>query len=219
MTHGSVPGKVIDVSHPNGLFLAKVRALGLWDAIPDIDIPWAEFLLPLGARPDSGRHIPVEVDDLVWIDFPRSGDTRYPRITGSCYFAPSHDSHLPTDGSYAKCHENEPPAPKLSLLDDVEERFGIQRYLTHTGAWGVVHMSTGSRIEISDSGIIVHSETNSYRGSNGDTTEDVGGSLKLSIVGKADIEANEISLKSKGKVKIEAAGGFECKAPNWQFNN
>lgn len=210
--HQDYQAKIVSVEHPKGLHMAQVRLLGFWDELPEDSLPWAEFLLPLGAKPEAGQHIPVEKGDLVWVDFPRSGDTRYPRITGSCYHAPGHESHLPK-GPYGKSHSDEPEPPEeLTLKDDVYQRFGIAEYKTAAGAWGVVHVPTGTRIEISKEGIVIHSEKDSWRSSEGDTTENVGGDYTINISGSATIEAGDITFKSKGSFKMESAGAFSIDA-------
>lgn len=210
---------IVDDTHPDGLFNAKVRLISLWDHCPDSDLPWAEFELPLGCKPDAGQRIPVDIGDLVWVSFPRMGDTRYPLITGSCYLAPNGKSNLPDNVNYGKAGIDEPPAPELSLKDDVYKRNGIQEYKTKDGQWGIVHVPSGSRIEISENGIVIHSESNSYNSSVGDKKERIGGSLKITITSDADIEANNISLKAKNKFYIESGQPLECKSPSWDFHN
>ncbi|GAJ73311.1 hypothetical protein JCM18904_4190 [Vibrio sp. JCM 18904] len=107
---GSYQAEVVNTVHPKGLYMVSVRLLGYWDAIPDKDLPFAEFLLPLGAKPSGGHAVPVEKGgDLVWVDFPRNGDTRYPpRITGSLYYAPNYESYLPSEVNGEAISLNEP---------------------------------------------------------------------------------------------------------------
>ncbi|GAL07930.1 phage baseplate hub [Photobacterium aphoticum] len=158
------------------------------------------------------------------MDFPRSGDTRYPRITGSCYYAPDYKSHLPA-GQPGKAAEGEPPAPEITLKDDLYSRFGISEYKTHTGAWGIVHVATGTRLEISEAGIVIHSEKDSFRSSTGKTVEKIGGdyeqsvkgAVKIAIDGAAELSASAITLKSGGAVSIEAGGAFNVKATKADF--
>ncbi|UTM60423.1 phage baseplate assembly protein V (plasmid) [Photobacterium sp. CCB-ST2H9] len=199
------PAKVVATNHPNGLYKVQVRLMGHWDAIPEDDLPWAEFLLPLGCKPESGHQVPVEKDDLVWVDFPRGGDTRYPRITGSCYHAPDGKSHLPKLEQPGKGHADEPPAPGLSLEDDIYSRFGVMEYKTHSGVWGIVHIPTGTRVEINKEGVVVHAEGDSFRSSTKNTSENIGGDFKLLINGKANVEASEITFKSNGPISFEAS--------------
>lgn len=230
----SYQAKVVNVDHPKGLFLAQVRLVGLWDNVPDQSLPWSEFLLPMGCKPDAGGHVPVDIGDLVWVDFPRLGDTRYPRITGSCYFAPEFDSHLPTDKTYGKGADGEPPAPPLSLKDDVYERYGLQEYKTTSGTWGVVHIETGTRLEISKAGIVIHAEGDSFRSSTGNTTEKVGGNLStevkgnettkinggltIEVGGNAKIKAAQLDFESAGSVNFKAGGAFSVKATAATWN-
>ncbi|MCG3884118.1 hypothetical protein I3271_05410 [Photobacterium leiognathi] len=210
----SYQAKVVNVDHPNGLFLAQIRLIGLWDSIPDQSLPWAEFLLPLGCKPEQGGHVPVDVDDIVWVDFPRLGDTRYPRITGSCYYAPEGNSQLPSDKTYGKGADGEPPAPALSLKDNVYERYGLQEYKTTDGTWGVVHIGTGTRLEISKGAIVVHAEGDSFRSSTGNTTEKVDSDLTIEVKGNAKVKAANLDFESEGAVNFKAGGAFSVKASN-----
>ncbi|MEC6832970.1 hypothetical protein VXS06_14480 [Photobacterium toruni] len=210
---------VINVDHPQGLFLAQIRLIGLWDNVPDQSLPWAEFLLPLGCKQNQGGHVPVDVNDIVWVDFPRLGDTRYPRITGSCYYAPEGKSQLPSDKIYGKGSDGEPPAPQLSLKDNVYERYGLQEYKTTAGTWGVVHIETGTRLEISKAGIVVHAEGDGFRSSTGNTTEKVGGNLIIEVQGNASLKAAQLDFESAGAVNFKAGGEFSVKASDakWQL--
>mgnify|MGYP000418643295 CR=1 FL=1 len=79
--------KVENVDHPDGLLKCQVRLVGLWDGVPLDALPWAEYHLPVGARFNDGDFKPCQVGDYVWVRFDE-GDSRYPIITGSCYFAP-----------------------------------------------------------------------------------------------------------------------------------
>ncbi len=143
---GSYQAQVVNVEHPDGLYMASIRLLGLWDAISDDDLPYAEFLLPLGAKPSAGHAIPVEPGDYVWVDFPRNGDSRYPRITGSLYYAPNHESNLPDEingKAYTpKRSAGEPTPPAYNLKDDLYQRFGLREHKTSKGGWSITHVAT-----------------------------------------------------------------------------
>lgn len=214
----SYPAVIENTVHPDGLYLAQVRLLGWWDNIPVDDLPWAEFLLPLGAKKNAGHCIPVEIGDYVWVDFPRNGDTRYPRITGSLYHAPGGVSNLPgesfNNAPYEqKRHPDEPTAPSYSPKDDIYQRFGLMEHKTHEGGWCITSKATGTAIEITPKGqIVIHCEADSFRSSTGNTTENVGGNLVIKVVGSASIECKDASVKASGAAKIEAAGDIDISA-------
>lgn len=197
--------------------------MGLWDAVPDSDLPYADFLLPLGAGVDAGHAIPVNVGDEVWVDFPLCGDPRFPRITGSIYHAPNFKSNLPSElfggGFTQKRHADEPPATPFSIKDDLYSRFGLIEQKTQAGGWCITQKATGTAIEITkDGGIVLHSEAGAYRSSTGDTVENVGGALKVKIAGNALLETEgEYTVKAGGGIAFEAGGAFSVKATNADF--
>lgn len=223
LMYGSYPAKVTNVDHPKGLFMAQVKLLGLWDSIPDIDLPWADFLLPLGAKINAGHGVPVEVADQVWVDFPLNGDTRYPRITGSVYSAPEYVSNLPDElfgkGFEQKRHGDEPPATPFTIKDDIYSRFGLVEQKSVSGNWCITHKASGSAIEITPTGaIVIHCEGDAFRSSTGGTTENVGGALSVNITGAVNLKTDgEYKIKAGGGVSIEAGGPFSVKATNADF--
>ena len=223
LMYGSYPSKVTSVTHPKNLYMAQVKLLGLWDAVAPETLPWADFLLPLGAKVNAGRGVPVEVGDLVWVDFPLNGDTRYPRITGSVYHAPEYVSNLPGElfgkGVGQKRHGDEPPATAFTNRDDIYSRFGLVEQKSASGNWCITHKATGSAIEITPTGaIVIHCEADSFRSSTGNTTENVGGKLAVNITGQVDLKTDgAYNIKAGGAVSIEAGGPFSVKATNADF--
>lgn len=243
---GDYQAKVISVEHPRGLYMVSVRVLGYWDAIPDEDLPFAEFLLPIGAKPENGEVKPVEVGDLVWVDFPRNGDTRYPRITGSLYYAPDERSNLPPEVNGEafehKRHDGEPVPPAYERTDILYDRFGLREHRTATGGWNITHKATGTAVEITPNGdIVIHAEGNAFRSSTGNTLEQVDGNLTIKVKGNVSVNANgnvtakaggnatiessgsaklkgsDVSIESSGMINVKAGGPFMVKATNADF--
>ena len=210
--------KIIDNMHPKGWHKAKIRVLVLWDDIPEADLPWAEYLLPLGARKEEGSAMPCQVNDLVWVEFPTNGDTRVPLITGSCYVVKEDKSQLPQDLFEAlyehKRHSDEPPPPAVEYGDQVSDIFGLLQQLTMSGDWCVTHKSSGTAMHITPKGeLVLHSEGDSYRSSSGNTTENVGGNLTIKVVGPTTIESDgDVSVKSGGAASVESNGDLTLKA-------
>jgi hypothetical protein len=227
---GEYQAEVVNVTHPDALYMVTVRLLGLWDAIPDGDLPYAEFLLPIGAKPKAGHAVPVEAGDLVWVDFPRNGDTRYPRITGSLYHAPDYQSNLPDDvngNAYSpKRASGEPTPAAYDRKDDLYERFGLREQKTHSGGWSITHVATGSAIEITPAGeIVIHAEGNAFESATGNKTEQyqgnlsikVSGSCNVDVSGSASVKASSIALDASGDVTVKAGGQFAVTAASAPF--
>jgi hypothetical protein len=200
--------KVVSVEHPKGWHMAKIRVLVLWDDVQDINLPWAEYELPLGARPGEGDAMPSKVGDLVWVEFPMAGDSRIPLITGACYTVTDGKSDLPQDLLTAlyvhKRTDDEPPGPIVAYGDKVLDLFGILQQITLDGAWCLTHKSTGTALNITkDGNLVLHSEADSYQSTNG--------ALKVTVTGKADISASDIKIHASGPIAIEAGGELSFK--------
>ena len=208
---------ITNVEHPDGLYMAQVRLLGLWDVLPIDALPWAEFVLPLGAKSESGHAIPVEVGDQVWVDFPRRGDTRYPRITGAVYQAPDMVSNLPTEitgeGFEQKRAEGEPVPPTYSAKDDIYKRFGLMEQKTHEGGYCMTHIATGTAFEITKAGqVVIHAESDAFRSSK-TLLEQVTGAVTIKVGGNALIDAKgDVTAKAGGNATIDAKGKGTLKA-------
>ncbi len=222
---GSYPATVVSVDHPDGLFMAKIRLNGLWASLSDDVLPWAEFLLPLGAKSEAGHAIPVEADDIVWVDFPRNGDTRYPRITGSVYYAPDNKSYLPTEitgeGLEPKRADGEPTPPDYSAKDDIYSRFGLMERKTAGGGWILTHRDSGTAIEITEDGQhVIHVEGAAYRSAESVTeqvtknmTVTIGKDLNVTVSGAANLTLKgDTEVTVKGAATINVGGDATVKA-------
>ncbi|HHY0551847.1 TPA: phage baseplate assembly protein V [Vibrio parahaemolyticus] len=204
---GKYRAQVTAVEHPQGLYMAQVRLLGVWDKVPSGSLPWAEFTLPLGAKPNAGHAVPVEINDLVWVEFPRNGDTRYPLIVGSVYYAPEMNSNLPNEidgnGFEQKRAEGEPTPPAYEHTDDIYSRFGLMVHKPSKGGIVVTDRNTGAAIEITPDGqIVVHAESDLYQS---------GKSIIIKASNDVTVNAKTVSLTSTEKVSIEASAfNFKC---------
>lgn len=214
---GSYPAQVVNTEHPDGLYMVSVRVLGLWDSVPDKDLPYAEFLLPLGAKPEHGHAVPVEPQDLVWVEFPRNGDTRYPLITGSVYHAPSYQSNLPKEVNgqayETKRSPNEPTPPAYDRKDDLYERWGLREHKTHAGGWSITHVATGSAVEITPDGqVVIHVEGDSFQSATGKHLGQFG-TLDILVKGDASVKCDgNGKLESKGDMDIKSGGNMNLDA-------
>jgi hypothetical protein len=220
--NGSYQAQVVNVSHPDGIYMASIRLIKLWDAVRDGDLPWAEFLLPIGAKPSNGHVLPVEPGDYVWVDFPRNGDTRYPRITGSLYYAPDLTSYLPDEVNGTayepKRAEGEPKPAIYDRKDYLYDRFGLREHRTASGGYSLTHKATGTAIEVtSDGQMVIHTEGNAFESATGNKTEQYTGKLTINVKGDAIIKSDgaatveasaDLNLVAGGNVNLQAGGNF-----------
>lgn len=208
--YGRYRAKVVNTVHPDELYMVTVRVLDHWDAIPDEDLPFAEFELPLGAKPSAGQVVPVEPDDLVWVHFP-NGDTRYPLITGSVYHAPEYKSNLPDEvngNDFAtKRSPNEPPPPKYDRKDELYDRFGLREHKSHEGGWSITHKKSGTAIEITPEGkCVIHTEGDQFQSATGKHLGQYG-EFEILVKGNATIKTDGDALvDAKGNATVKCAG-------------
>lgn len=228
-TSGKLLGRyradVTSVKHPKGWHMAQVRLLVLWEVVPVGDLPWAEYLLPLGARVGEGDAMPCQVDDLVWVEF-INGDTRTPIITGSCYRVTGDKSELPVElfeSAYEhKRGDTEPAAPVAAYGDKVLELFGILHQITQNGAWCLTHKGTGTAFNITKDGeLVLHAEANSHFSTTKDHSSTVGGKSTSTVTGDATNEfgaklnihvVGDAVVKSDGKMQVESGGDMALKS-------
>lgn len=192
---------------PRQLMRVQVRVPGLWDGVPDEDLPWAEYRLN-GARGRGGVFEPAEVGDWVWVDFP-AGDTRYPRITGWCHYAPGgvpnmpHESFAGPDGIQHKRNEEsgEPqPAAPVYHGSSVIEKHGVVIEINPSGEYLLTQRASGTAIRVTaDGSVTIHGENKIFLSSASDTLLHVGGDFKLKVAGGWDIDVG-------GMINEKAAG-------------
>lgn len=194
-----------------GAFYARIRLIGLWDELPLEDLPFAEYMLNIGARSGSGDAMPCQVGDLVWVEFPLNGDTRCPLIIGSAYSAPNGADNLPEDllePTYKHKRAKGEPTISPAFGDKVVDLFGILQQLTMSGDYAITHKPSGTSISINADGhMVLHSEKDSYRSSSGNTTEQVESDFMLIVKGNTTIKTDGDALvDAKGNATVKCAG-------------
>jgi len=165
---GEYIGTVISVEDPEHLMRVKVRVHPLFDGVPDSDLPWAEYRLPIGCRAGEGHFIPARVDDTVWVDFPHDGSSRRPRITGSVHYCPSGTPNLPPGSwagdAYVPERTSDEPMPAAIGYHDgaiVVEENGCLLEMAADASVRVTQKSSGTAIEIAANGMVtIHSAGN-----------------------------------------------------------
>lgn len=225
--YGSHRAIVTNTTHPQGHYKAQIRVLGLWDDMRNEDLPWAEPRLQLGTRENMGGAIPCGVGDLVWVEFDH-GDTRCPIITGGCLYAPGGVLNMPHEafaGQQAHKHKRTAKQPKPEAAtyygNATLSLYGILVELTKEGALRFTHKSSGSAVELTSAGeIVLHGEKGVYQSSAGDTIQEVGGALKVTIKGNAQLETEgDYSVKAAGNMSFEAGGSYSFKgaSASWRL--
>lgn len=192
--------QVVSTADPDHLLRVQVRVPGWWSGVPDKDLPWAEYKFS-DARPGGGSFVPAEKGDWVWVDFPNS-DTRYPRITGWCHFAPGGDPDTPHEaweGPGAIVHKIakeafEPdPAKPVYHGSQVMEKHGVAVEINPDGELLVTQRKTGSALRITKEGeITIHSEKSVHISGKKNLEVDIKGDINMTAGGDMTLIATNI---------------------------
>lgn len=197
--YGEKIAQVIDIDDPERLLRAQVRIIDLHSSVPDKDLPWAEFRLPIGAKFNNGTYTPVTKGDWVWVDCPYNYDPRRVRIVGSVHFAPEGVLNLPHEtfvGAEAYIHQrtgDEPPQPAhIYGKDSVSTLNGVMIATNEDGSYSIAQKGTGTDLTITKDGdVVLHVEGNIYRSATKDSKGNIDGADKVLIIGKHEVVAME----------------------------
>ncbi|HAV1601624.1 TPA: baseplate protein [Enterobacter hormaechei subsp. xiangfangensis] len=199
-----LPGKykamVGNTKHPDGLMMCQVKLVTLWDGIPEEALPWAEYQLPIGAA-----FVPAKTGDLVWVEFPQDGDSRFPLITGACMVAPKGTPNVPPESSgkgkpFQQAQVSGAPAlPVISpTADTVGRRNGLIEQRSKGGAIMFTHEKSGSRFGFNDEGeVFIYAAKNLHFYS--------GGTITMESVGDYTQKTAKYTLTASGDMTIKAS--------------
>jgi hypothetical protein len=212
--YGDYIAVVESVSDPENLMRVQVRVYGVFtDKVPKADLPWAEYLLPIGARTNDGYFTPVDVGDYVWVRFPYDGDTRRPMIVGSVHHAPSKIPSFPHEsfaGSEKLTHKTtgEEPAPAAAEYHKncVYTQHGITIEVNADKSVSITQRATGTAIRVSPQGdITLHGEKNIFMSAIENLKVIVEGTAQFDVSGKADVTVRETcNLKAMDAVTVNS---------------
>lgn len=195
----AVVGKTV---HPDGLMMCQIKLVTLWDGIGEDDLPWAEYTFPIGAA-----FVPAKTGDLVWVEFPQDGDSRYPLIVGACSVAPKGTPNTPPESSgkgkpYQQANVSGAPAlPAITpSADSVSRRNGLMEIRTQKGGWMMTHEGSGSRIGFNDDGEVF-----------------IYGAkwLHIGCGGKIDLNSTGDFTQKAAKYTVTASGAGAVKVANY----
>ncbi|HBM2815637.1 TPA: baseplate protein [Enterobacter hormaechei subsp. xiangfangensis] len=151
---GKYKAIVGNTKHPDGLMMCQVKLVTLWDGLPEEALPWAEYQLAIGAT-----FTPCKTGDIVWVEFPNDGDTRFPLITGAAMVSPGGTPNVPPEAS-GKGKPLQPTqvngAPTVPAVapgtGSVLRRNGLLEMRTNKGGIMFTHEKTGTRFGFNDNG-------------------------------------------------------------------
>ncbi|EBM9177528.1 baseplate protein [Shigella sonnei] len=209
--------QIVGTVHPAGLMRAQVRVLPDWNGVPDDDLPWAEYLLPIG-----NAFVPTVKGDLVWVEFPYLDvngriDTRRPMIVGAAQDAPGGIPNVAPEAS-GKGNgwtppevDGAPPRPQISATKDfVIHRNNILEVRTAGGGYEIANTAAGSRIGMNESGQI-------YIIGPADVIVNAGGSVNVKSANNINVKGENIAVTANGDIAFKAEGTFQATASNFDF--
>jgi len=223
--YGEYIAIVESVSDPENMMRVQARVFGVFtDKVPKEDLPWAEYLLPIGARVNDGYFTPVDIGDHVWVRFPFDGDTRRPMIIGSVHHAPEKIPNFPHEafaGSRKLTHKTtgEEPAPAAAEYHKncVYTQHGVTIEVNEDKSLAITQRATGTAIRVSPQGdITLHGEKNIFMSAienlkvivEGNAQVDVSGNTDITTRGACTIIALEtVTVKGDAGVNIDGGSG------------
>lgn len=187
-------GKVVSLDDPEKLMRVRVSIDGLFDGEAS-ELPLATYKFPIGSRAGDGNFCPVKVGDVVWIDFPMGGDTRYPRITGSVHYCPGGTPNLPSEsfngGEATRPRESWEPAPSSGTYhqDVIETLNGVTTTKRSDGSFSILQRSSGAEVYIHPDGqVVIHAASNISISASGD--------MKLFSTSKINLASPVVAIDS-----------------------
>jgi len=202
---------------PEKLMRVQVRVFGVFTAkAPKADLPWAEYLLPVGMRVNDGYFTPVDVGDYVWIKFPFDGDTRRPMIIGSVHHAPGKVPNFPHEsfaGPEKLVHKTtgEEPAPTAAEYHKncVYTQHGVTVEINADTSFTLTQRATGTAVRISPQGdVTIHGQKNIYMSALENMKAIVEGNMQIDVSGKTDITTRDVcNIKALSGVNIDGGSG------------
>lgn len=197
LINGPQRAKVVAVDDPSNLLRVTVRLVGVWESIPDRDLPWAERM-----PPDNGAFIPLLPGDGVWVDFPYNGDSTRPRIVGRATDSPGGVPDAAPEAS-GQGSPYVPPAvegaPDVATVtpgkDYVLDRNGLLEIRNQSGSWSVTHKASGSTLGMNDSGqMYISSQLTLFIHSTADMTIKSDANIDMTAAGTISLKGAQVKI-------------------------
>lgn len=194
---------IVGTMHPKGLMRAQVRVTPDWEGVDDKDLPWAEYLMPIG-----NGFVPTIKGDLVWVEFPyidRAGnpDTRYPLIVGAAEAAPNGVPNVAPEASgqgspYKPAKKDGVPArPSTSKTkDSVIHRNNLLEIKTAGGGYELTNTASGTSIGMNEAGqVYITGPEDMVVNIGGNLIFKVGGKVQMLAGGDLDFTGSSVAFK------------------------
>ncbi len=203
--------QVVAVGGADNYVMAQVDIPELFASANPDDLPWATYLLPVGARFNEGDFSPARTGDWVWVDFPFMShseiDTRRPRIKGAIHFAPDEVPVMPHDvfggeEKYEHKRTDDQPAPERKEVNEARVYVigELMVEMERDGTFRVTNRKEASSWEITKDGAMVsHAEDAQYISSGDETLIESKGDIKIVVgenTGKGEA-GNKTSITSE----------------------
>lgn len=201
-------GEVVNVKDdPLKLGRAQVRAFGVYDEIEDVDLPWAQIVVPItqGVHEGKGQYLGMLVGTQVFGIFLDGQNSQLPMVIGSIPKDGDQNDRVESVGEYPKNKVYATESGHYREYDDTEGKTRIKEQ----------HRS-GTNYEMQDDGTrrthITQDEKLTIEGERftvvvGNDEVNVTGNVKINVTGNALIAVKE-------DVKVTSAVSIDLSAPS-----
>lgn len=216
--------EVVSVGVQENLMMAQVRIPGFFDNLNDKQLPWAEYKLPIGFRPNEGSFTPVKVGDRVWVDwYSNEFDPSKLRITGSVHEAPEGVPNFPHEafgGDDKFDHQRTPNQPEVEEqgyhTGVVYSQNNVLAEVLPGGNFRLTDKVSGTALAIENGKYILHGEGEGFISFvenllielSAALTFNIAGNATFTVGGNALVDATgTATVKCKGNAKLESTDG------------
>ena len=216
---------VVDNNDDKKAGRVKVRVPPFFDGVLEIDLPWAIYADSfMGGLANSGGVVVPDIDSHIFVFF-ENGDHRYPVYFAGAPAIQAEQADIPTlsredDGTVAAIDSSrvtaiekegggtwdEPASaynPTYPSNKVIRTKAGIVIELDDTSENERIHIMhpSGSRTEISPTGVVEHVVGSSYKVVLGSDNLHVTGDIEINVTGTANIIAAGVNIK--GDVTVD----------------
>ena len=201
-------GEVVNVKDdPLKLGRAQVRAFGVYDEIEDVDLPWAQIVVPItqGVHEGKGQYLGMLVGTQVFGIFLDGQNSQLPMVIGSIPKDGDQNDRVESVGEYPKNKVYATESGHYREYDDTEGKTRIKEQ--HRSGTNYEMQDDGTRrtYVVKDDSLVIGGDY--FTVVVGNDEVNVTGNVKINVTGNALIAVKE-------DVKVTSAVSIDLSAPS-----